>query len=228
MNSSKFDSKKRLIFVFLLFVISIVFIDIIFSHEGNNNKNTSDEISPLQIDAGLLKNCDIIFRRGLSIVSEIVLTADNNSPYSHVGLLIIKNDSHYVIHAVPDESESGIDYLKKEKLTEFLRTDRADNYGVYRVDENFDEKVVSNFADDLVKNRVLFDDSFDLLNSEKYYCTELIYNCFKAAGLDITNGKLDTLFVPIGKNPFLLPGTLIGSPKVKLVTTSYHKTRSKK
>ena len=62
-----------------------------------------------------------------------------------------------------------------------------------------------------------FDSISDLINSDKFYCTELVYKSFLKAGLDLSGGNLDTLLIPIGKNPFLLPRTILKSALLKKV-----------
>ena len=45
------------------------------------------------LDTGLLETGDLIFRRGESIASRLVLLADTQSVYSHVGLLLMGGSS---------------------------------------------------------------------------------------------------------------------------------------
>ena len=206
---------------FVKFLYSVIFFLILLSFNQDNERNYFSLFAinkSLPIDADQLKSCDIIFRRGLSFVSNIVLSADKNSPYSHVGLIIKENNYPYVIHAVPDESESNIDKIKKESIEQFLRFDRATAYAIYRMNHNFDKAKIELFLDSVYNKNTLFDDDFDLLSSEKMYCTELIYKAFLNSNIDLVENKFDTLFIPIGKNPFLLPGRIITSSKLHKVT----------
>ncbi len=169
-------------------------------------------IPSLEIETSILKDGDLIFRRGISFVSNLVLETDPNSPYSHIGIISFYNSTPYVIHAVPDESENGIDYIRKDSIEIFLLKDRASAYEVIRFHDSFIAAKASNFAKISYEAGILFDDSFSLLDSTKYYCTELIWRAYKYAGVDLIANKFDTLSIPIGENPFILPGTLLRSP----------------
>lgn len=174
--------------------------------------------SSIEIDSTLLRDGDIIFRRGISLVSNIVLETDSESPYSHVGIVSFYNNKPFVIHAVPDESETEIDYVRKDPLCLFLQTDRASAYAVIRfTDENISKRA-SSFSKSYYNSKILFDDEFSLQDSNKLYCTELVWRAFDKAGVNLTDNKFDTLSIPIGQNPYLLPGTLLRGPYTIQVT----------
>lgn len=174
--------------------------------------------SSIEIDPTLLRDGDIIFRRGISFVSNVVLEADSKSPYSHVGIISFYDETPFVIHAVPDESETGIDYVRKDPLHLFLRTDRASAYCVIRLADSLSAKKAAGFAKTYFNSKILFDDNFSLRDTSKLYCTELVWLAFKKAEVDLTNNKFDTLAIPLGENPYLLPGTLLQSSRTFQVT----------
>ncbi len=174
--------------------------------------------SSIEIDTTLLKDGDIIFRRGISFVSNVVLEADSKSPYSHVGIISFYDETPFVIHAVPDESEKGIDYVRKDPLNLFLRTDRASAYSVIRLTDALSAQKAAAFAKKYYDSKILFDDNFSLRDTSKLYCTELVWLAFKKAGADLTNNKFDTLAIPLGENPYLLPGTILHSSRTFQVT----------
>ncbi len=178
------------------------------------------DYSSIKIDSSLLREGDIIFRRGISLVSNIVLETDSRSPYSHVGIIVVDSSKLFVVHAVPDESESGIDYIRKDPLNLFLRNDRASACAVFRYSNRAEARNASRISLKYYQSKILFDDEFDLLNSKKFYCTELIWRAYKDIGVDITDNVLDTLTVPLGSNPFLLPGTLLRSKYLQQITKS--------
>lgn len=178
-------------------------------------------IPSLEIKTSILKDGDLIFRRGISFVSNLVLENDPSSPYSHIGIISFYNNTPFVIHAVPDESENGIDYIRKDSLGMFLLKDRASAYEVIRYDDPSIAEEASYFAKISYEAGILFDDSFSLHDSTKYYCTELIWRAYKYAGVDLTENTFDTLSIPVGENPYLLPGTLLWSPNTKSITKKY-------
>ena len=109
-------------------------------------------IHSLTINENLLQDGDIIFRRGISLVSNLVLEHDTDSPYSHVGIITLDNGKVFVIHAVPDESETEIDYCKKDPLQLFLRTDRASAYAVIRYNDKFAAQHAADYAEKCFEN----------------------------------------------------------------------------
>ncbi|MCK4408266.1 MAG: hypothetical protein KAV44_11365, partial [Bacteroidales bacterium] len=48
----------------------------------------------------VVKNGDLVFRKGRSIASRVVLITDRASSYSHVGVIYMLNEIPYVIHTV--------------------------------------------------------------------------------------------------------------------------------
>ncbi|GAB4147339.1 MAG: hypothetical protein Fur0015_13390 [Ignavibacteriales bacterium] len=162
-------------------------------------------------DLTTLQNGDVIFRRGIGIVSEMVLASDNSCPYSHVGLIKIEDGKIFVIHSSPADVIKKTNFVEKELIQSFLCDKVATDFEIMRVKSKSDLKKVINYADSLYHSKAEFDDEFDLIDSKKFYCTELIYKSFLNSGMDLTAGKFDTLLIPIGKNPYLLPRTLYQS-----------------
>ena len=72
------------------------------------------------IDTGLLKTGDLIFRRGKSIASRLVLLADKESSYSHVGLLFMDGSEGLVIHVVPAETDGDLAQVQVDRLASFI------------------------------------------------------------------------------------------------------------
>ncbi len=178
----------------------------------------ASSLTSIPIDTTLLCEGDIIFRRGISFVSNLVLENDSESPYSHVGIVTFDKDKPFVIHAVPEESENYIDYIKKDPIQIFLQTDRASAYSVTRCIDKTAALKAAEFSEKVFKAKIIFDDSFSLIDTSKFYCTELVWQAFKHSGVDLTDNKFDTLLIPIGQSPYLLPGTLLNSPHTIQVT----------
>ena len=70
-----------------------------------------------------VKQGDIAFRKGEGIVSEIVLHSDADGLYSHIGVIVIHNDSIKVVHSVPGEGD--FDGVKIEPIEVFYAPNRA-------------------------------------------------------------------------------------------------------
>ena len=171
------------------------------------------EAVPLAIDAGVLKAGDLVFRRGESLTSRMVLTADPRSVYSHVGILYMGEDGPFVIHAVPGDDLAAPPPLRVEPLASF--TEAASAVGVRRLGEAYAAayaEAAARIALSYARDSVLFDAGFSLQSSEAMYCTELVWRAYREAGLDLVDGGFDNLRIPLGDGPYILPSSLLGSP----------------
>lgn len=167
----------------------------------------------------ILKEGDIIFRKGTSAESYTVLMAQNNSnqKYSHVGIIHFNQQNlPMVIHAAPS-SKKELNRVKLETIDTFWSTKNAIAGKICRKQLTPDQKAtIQKHLISIIQNNVEFDDAYDLKDTSKLYCTELLYHAFKKAGIDITNGHTDTLQV-IKKIPIILPATILRNNKFKTV-----------
>ncbi|MCK4638844.1 MAG: hypothetical protein KAT33_05445 [Bacteroidales bacterium] len=161
----------------------------------------------------VVKNGDLVFRKGRSIASRVVLITDRASSYSHVGVIYMLNEIPYVIHTVPDESENGIDYVKMEKLSVFFSSEKASRGSVFRLKEQYmnSAKLAALTAKSYFDDKIVFDDAFDLKSENKLYCTELVWKAYQKVGIDLIQGKFDKLFLPFVKGFIILPSSLLNS-----------------
>jgi len=166
-----------------------------------------------------LQNGDLIFRRGISIESQIVLLSDGNSDYSHVGIICIKNKKPFVIHSVPGENDEEYELIKMESVDVFLRKDKATRFAVFRLEDTLMNitAMASDFAYNCYLRKYCFDNQYDLLSDKKLYCTELIWKAYKNAGLDIVQNRLhDINFIVINKK-MIMPSSITESKYLKLL-----------
>jgi hypothetical protein len=165
------------------------------------------------------KTGDLIFRRGKSFASQAVLITDQNSRYSHVGLVCLVKGKPFVIHSVPYENGNGKDEVKCEKLESFLSFEKASRAGVYRVSgiSNSGLEKVVHWAKNAFDARVKFDEDYNLQSDDKLYCTELIWKSYRAAGIDLVKGHFDDLNIPLKGGNYILPGRLILNPILKKI-----------
>lgn len=176
-------------------------------------------IGSYSIDKSILKDGDIIFRRGTSFVSNMVLMVDESSPYSHTGIVRISNDSVFVIHSVPAETFSEKDVVKMEPLNCFLIRDRATAIAVCRLEKD-DTATATNAARialDYAKINTPFDSDFNLEDDSELYCTELVWKCYMQSGINLTEDVVENIKIPLKKGPIILPGTLLKSKNLKLI-----------
>ena len=127
-----------------------------------------------------LKEGDLLFQdldsSPLCEAIESVTFGYNNCNISHIGFVVNVNDELKVLEAIPP----------KVKLTDldtflFRSTDSNNNPKVFvgRLDEKF--KHLIPVAVDYCLSKLEFNyDEFFLMNNNKYYCSELIYESFKS------------------------------------------------
>lgn len=157
-----------------------------------------------------VKDGDLVFRKGFSIESQAVLLADVNGDYSHVGIIVIRNDTPFVIHVVPDSIQSSIDYTLKEELLDFFHPEFAAKGCIMRIKPSF-EAIAKNSADTAYRfyeNHISFDGGYDLLTDDKMYCTELIWKAYLFNSIDLVNENLSKLNIPLIKNKIIFPSAL--------------------
>jgi hypothetical protein len=154
---------------------------------------------------------DLVFRRGKSVESQAVLLTDRNSGYSHVGILFLSGAKPFVIHAVPPGPGNEEGLIRCESLGSFLSFEKSTRAAVYRVPgigEKTLERIVQ-WGRRSFDERLKFDDEYDLTTDHKLYCTELIWKCYRSAGIDLVRGRFDNLSLPLKHGRFILPGCLI-------------------
>jgi len=174
-----------------------------------------------QIDENILQEGDIVFRRGISIASRVVLLAGKEGGYSHIGIIVKDSLDWKVIHAVPGETDKNNpeEIIKKEFLSQFFAPDRAVAGAIFRLDtmESIGFQAAQK-AKILFERKLLFDHQYDLEDSSKMYCTELIYFVYKYAGIDISEGRRSSY--PAFREEFLLPEDILGCSKLTKVLVS--------
>lgn len=170
------------------------------------------------IDSRSLRSGDIIFRRGPSIESQAVMAMDGKISFSHVGMVLKENGATFVIHVVPGESDSTPDVTKIEPMDVYLQPDRARAARAYRVATDhpaeIDEAV--RFAKSYAERRIPFDSKFDLSSDDTLYCTELVWRAYTKAGIDLVDGRFDTLSTPFIHGKVLWPSSLLRSQHLVL------------
>ena len=174
-------------------------------------------IGSYSIDTSILKDGDVIFRRGTSFVSNMVLMADEKSPYSHTGIIKIIDSAFYVIHSVPAEKLGEEDITKLELLANFLCRDRSTAVAIYRL-KNQNATIsgcAANLAYRFAEQKIPFDSNFNLKDDSRLYCTELVWKSYLLAGIDLIDNEFEEINIPFSKGPYILPGTLLKSKHLK-------------
>ncbi|MCL2290048.1 MAG: hypothetical protein FWC34_05000, partial [Bacteroidetes bacterium] len=172
----------------------------------------------LQIDETILQEGDLVFRRGMSVASRVVLAADKEGGYSHIGIIVKDATGWKVIHAVPGETDKEYpeEIVKKETLSQFFAPKRAVSGAIFRLDTNENIGVLAaEKAQTLFERKLPFDHKYNLEDSTEMYCTELIVFAFQYAGIDISEGRRRTY--PAIRGEFILPSDILAYPKLKKI-----------
>ena len=69
----------------------------------------------------------------------------------------------------------------------------------------------------LARAGVLFDHDYDLTDTAQMYCTELIEFVYKKGGIDLSEGRLSKINIPLFNGDYLLPCDIAQSGKLCLI-----------
>ena len=180
------------------------------------NGSTVASTTEPQILIESLRSGDIIFRRGPSIESGVVMTMDRSN-FSHAGIVLRQRDETFVIHVVT--GEGGPNITKVESINDYLRSDRATAAIAYRIVEENSSLIVRAVAAarNYAERQVPFDSDFDLTSDRALYCTELVWRAYQKAGLDLIDEPLGQPTTSLVKTPILWPSVLMHSQQLKPV-----------
>lgn len=164
----------------------------------------------------LLCTGDIVFRRGNSFVSNVVLTADKSGEYSHIGILIQYGGEIMVAHAVPGEDKE--EFLKAEKVDTFFESKKALIGCVCRFSlSNTQRDILNTKAIHLINSKILFDHQYNTSDSTKMYCTEFVWNVYRSLGLDISLGVRSNINLGFVKSDVIFPSQIYHHPQLEII-----------
>lgn len=168
----------------------------------------------------VLKEGDIVFRRGMGVTSQMVLIADTEGTYSHIGIVIKDSGTWKVVHAVPGEPdfEGDPDRVKLERIQVFFEKEKAARGAVMRVKgDTVRNRCAAQRALRLFESQIRFDHSYDLSDSTEMYCTELIDFVFRHENIDLTEGRISQIHVPGISGTYVLPSDIQKSERLELI-----------
>ena len=154
---------------------------------------------------------DLVFRKGLGTATRLVNLADKNTIFSHIGILMKDvQDNWLIVHAVPGEQleTGGKEVLKIDSVNVFFQSDRALAGAVYRLPMNEDKvQKIKREIIRLAEREIYFDHSFNIDDTTKFYCTELIHFIFSKVGEDITEGRKHS--IPAFQYELIFPSDIL-------------------
>ena len=180
-----------------------------------NNTEKQSFVFPVDV----LQEGDIVFRCGTSMASNAVLTADKVGEYSHIGIIVKYNDSLMIIHAVPGEPdfEGDEDRVKIDTPEKFFSRKLSIGGAVMRIDNETLVQNAAKSAINIFERETLFDHDYDLTDTTKMYCTELIYFLFNQQGLDLTEGRRSVVRVPALNGSYIFPSDIQQNSILQLI-----------
>ena len=187
-----------------------------------NHNNLSENGQQIDTIKNIIKEGDIVFRRGEGVVSRIVLTGDINGKYSHIGMVIKENGTLKIAHSVPGEPdhENDFDRVKIDCIGKFFSTKNASAGAVVRLNlSNQQKKFLSEIAIEKAKQKVKFDHDYDLNDTCSLYCTEFIQLLYSKIGIDICEGRKTSAYIPGMQGEYIMPSDIYANKNLKLI---YH------
>ena len=140
-----------------------------------------------------MREGDLAFRCGEGVFSRAVTAVEEEGAYSHVGVLVRDDGEWKVVHAVPGEKESARDYdrVKEERLEQFFAPARARKGCLVHVDGLTQDQAeeMGRAALLFARDSVRFDSQYNLQDSSRVYCTELVWLLFRRSGIDLSEGR---------------------------------------
>ena len=176
------------------FILSILIIGLFFILKIKNRQDQHH--FDINIPICILKDGDIIFRRGETFISDTIADLSvYDKRFSHVGIIRKIDTLVSVIHA-EGSSNPKDSIVKEESLNSFWMN--AKSVGIYRVNE-LDGHNISTLATEFLG--LPFDWNFDLNDDTQLYCTELVYIIIRSINPEMT---LSTVWVD-EVNRFVIP-----------------------
>ena len=193
--------------------VVLLFAAFVFSLSGCSRKKSryAETIIP---DGVEVMPGDVLFRRGEGILSNVVLHVDNGR-YSHVGIAVDSAGVIMVVHAVPAEPDyaGDPDRVKMDRLETFYSREYAVNGEITRIADRSAAKAASLEAIRLYRQKILFDHDYDSSDTTRLYCSELVENAYRKAGVSLADNRRHDYNVPgFSVMQVITPSDLYASP----------------
>lgn len=188
---------------------------------SNSDKRTLSACQTAQnlsYSPNLFKEGDLVFRRGSSLSSTMVLLADRSTAYSHVGMLLKDSGKWKVVHASPDEADANGNRVVLEDLLSFWSVDKAIQGCVMRsYGDSLSLTKICQYALWFSSLSIPFDHNFNLKDTNQMYCTELMLFLFSKANMELTNGNLSQVNLPGIRGMYVLPSDIQNGGKLRWI-----------
>ena len=166
--------------------------------------NTKTTIFP---DSCRLSAGDVVFRKGEGMTSRVVILADKEGTYSHVGIVVDSAGMPMIVHAVPGEPvfEGDPDRVKMDTPQKFYSSVSASAGEVCR----FRGSPV------VARRAAAYAMQVYRRHTPEMYCCELVEAAYTYAGTPLTDGNRHSLSFPgMGTYRCMLPSDILQSPRL--------------
>lgn len=187
-------------------------MSVIFITSCSDKQATTPDIPFEQIRAG-----DILLRRGEGVLSKIVVSNDIDGKYSHIGIAVLTDSGIMAVHAVPGEHDhdSDFDRVKIEPIANFFRSDVAERGAILRYPlEKAQQEKINNDAIEMSRAKIKFDHDYNLADTTKLYCTELIQLLYARIGVDLSEARMTKIQFPGMSGEYIMPSDVYKNDKL--------------
>jgi hypothetical protein len=169
----------------------------------------------------MLSEGDLVFRRGSSVKSQAVLYADKSGKYSHIGIVVKEGEEFMVVHVTPGEraSEETVDKIKMESLEDFFACDKAKKGAILRFTDLPEcSQQASQHAKAFFEKEILFDHDYDLNDTTKMYCSELVWRSYLKAGRDVSEQRRSEVTrLPVFSGTYVFPSDIYQNERLTII-----------
>ena len=166
----------------------------------------------LRLEAG-----DVVFRRCTGLSSALVVRQDTGGIFSHTGIVVDSAGVPMIVHAVPGEPDfhGDPDRVKMSRPAEFYARGYAMYGAVCRPRNRKAGRHAARKALEVYRRGTLFDHDYDDTDTTRMYCTELIVNAYRAAGVDLVGNERRDVGLPLMSTRCIMPSQVYGSPHLQ-------------
>ena len=168
-----------------------------------------------------LREGDVVFRRGGGMVSHVVVAADREGNYSHVGIVVDSAGVPMVVHAVPGEPdfEGDPDRVKMDRPEHFFSSQYTSIGEVCRAKDSAAARQAAQVAMAVYRRHTLFDHDYDDHDTVRMYCTELIVHAYARAGLPLVGSARHEVRLPMLTADCIFPSDIKDSRQLESLIT---------
>ena len=176
-------------------------------------------VEPIVLPGHLsLQDGDIVLAGGVSLQSRAVMSLSGGQTYSHVGLVEVRAEGIYIVHASPKGAGDGGggERVSRLPLEVFLRERGYVRLAVLRLAEDVPDRAAvvaaaTAYSAQAADRAVPFDHRYDLADPASLYCSELVWRAYAQAGLAWEPTLMTELSLTRADGPVILPGSFLES-----------------